>query len=267
MTTTTSNPVTSVLGGKVVLVAGVGPGLGRSLAVRSATAGADVVLASRDRDRLARVAAEVGALGRRAVVVPTDLTDPAAVAALADRIVDDVGRLDAVIHNAYHPPSREALLDTELASVEAELVSSLPALDLVRRCTPALVASGGSVVLVNSMILRNRLPGFGAYRMAKASLLALARGLSVELGPQGVRVNSVAPGYIRGDAVEASFAKAARARGTTVEAIHAEVAAETDLRRLPLPDEVADAAVFLASDLARSVTGQCLDINSGATHH
>lgn len=249
-----SPAVAGLLAGKVVLVAGVGPGLGRSLALRSAAAGADVVLAARNPDRLATVAGEVAQLGRRAVVLPTDLGDPAAVAALAGAAVDRAGRLDAVVHNAFHPPGREQLLDADLGTVGAELASSVTALDLVRQCAPALIESSGSVVLVNSMILRNRLPGFGAYRMTKASLLALARGLSIELGPRGVRVNSIAPGYIVGD-------------DTPPREIHAEAAAATDLRRLPHPDEVADAAVLLASDLVRAVTGQCLDVTCGATHH
>ncbi|TQK71156.1 MULTISPECIES: SDR family oxidoreductase [unclassified Nocardioides] len=262
-----TDPVTGVLAGKAVLVAGVGPGLGQALAVRSAIAGADVVLASRNAERLGAVAQEVRATGRRAVVVPTDLADPVAVGHLVDTTLAELGRLDAVLHNAYLPPSRENLLDSGLDRVRDELASPLMALEMVRRAAPALVASRGSVVVVNSMIVRNRLPRFGAYRMTKASLLALARGLSIELGPQGVRVNSIAPGYIMGDAVEASFAKAARARGVTPEVIHDEIAADTDLRRLPRPEEIADAAVFLASDLARAITGQCLDVTSGATHH
>lgn len=265
--TTLADPVTGVLAGKVVLVAGVGPGLGRALALRSAAAGADLVLASRSAERLEELAGEVRDAGRRALVVPTDLADPASVAALVDATLAGLGRLDAVVHNAYRTPSREQLLDSELDTVRDELESPLMALELVRRCAPALAESSGAVVIVNSMILRNRLPGFGAYRMTKASLLALARGLSIELGPQGVRVNSVAPGYIWADAVQASFEKAARARGTTVAAIHDEIATETDLRRLPRPEEIADAAVFLASDLARAITGQCLDVTSGATHH
>lgn len=263
----TVDPVSGVLAGKVVLVAGVGPGLGRALAERSAAAGADLVLASRSAGRLEELAAELRTTGRRVLAVPTDLTDPGDVAALVEATLAEHGRLDAVMHNAYHAPSREPLLETGLDTVRAELESPLMALDLVRRCAPALVESRGAVVVMNSMIIRNRLPGFGAYRMTKSSLLALARSLSIELGPQGVRVNSVAPGYIWADAVRDSFAKAARERGTTPEAIHDEIADGTDLRRLPRPDEVADAAVFLASDLARAVSGQCLDVTSGATHH
>jgi NAD(P)-dependent dehydrogenase (short-subunit alcohol dehydrogenase family) len=209
----------------------------------------------------------VRAAGRRALVVPTDLADPAQVAALVDAALAGFGRLDAVVHNAYRAPTRETLLDTGLDAVREELESPLMALELVRRCAPALAEARGAVVVVNSMIIRNRLPRFGAYRMTKASLLALARGLSIELGPLGVRVNSVAPGYIWADAVQSSFEKAAAERGTTPEAIHDEIALGTDLRRLPRPEEIADAAVFLASDLARAISGQCLDVTSGATHH
>ncbi|MEI7056675.1 SDR family oxidoreductase [Nocardioides sp. CCNWLW239] len=260
-------PGSGILAGKVVLVAGAGPGLGRALAERSAAAGADLVIASRSAERLEDLAGELRTTGRRVLAVPTDLADPGSVAALVAAALSEHGRLDAVLHNAYHPPSREALLETGLDTVRAELESPLMALDLVRRCAPALAESRGAVVVMNSMIIRNRLPGFGAYRMTKASLLALARSLSIELGPHGVRVNSVAPGYIWADAVRGSFAKTARERGTTPEAIHDEIAAGTDLRRLPRPDEIADAALFLASDLARAVTGQCLDVTAGATHH
>lgn len=260
-------PVTGVLADKVVLVAGVGPGLGRALATRSAAAGADVVLAARSAGRLDQVAAEVGRLGRSALVVPTDLSDGDAVQQLVDAATRRFGRLDAVLHNAYSTPLREELLTSDPEAVRAEMTSPMMAFEVVRRCAPALVATSGSVVVVNSMILRNRLPRFGSYRVAKAALLALTRSLSIELGPRGVRINSVAPGYLWDDAVRASFAKTAEQRGTTVDAVHQEIAAETDLRRLPRPDEVADAAVFLASDLARAVTGQCLDVTAGATHH
>lgn len=264
---TTAAPTTNVLAGKVVLVAGVGPGLGRELALRSAAAGADLVLAARNPERLATATAEVRATGRRAIGVPTDLADPAAIDRLVEVGLAEYGHLDAVLHNAYAPPSRADLLSSDATTIRAELASPLMALEVVRRCAPELATTSGAVVLVNSMIIRNRLPRFGAYRMAKSSLLALARSLSVELGPTGVRVNSVAPGYIWGDAVRGSFAKVAAERGTTLDAIHDEIAAETDLRRLPRPDEVADAAVFLASDLARAITGQCLDVTAGATHH
>jgi NAD(P)-dependent dehydrogenase (short-subunit alcohol dehydrogenase family) len=199
-----------LLADRVVLVSGVGSGLGRSLALRSALAGADVVLAARTESTLQEVAGEVESLGRRALVVPTDLTDGAAVTGLVERALDAYGRVDALLNSAFFHPPTEELLSADLEAMRGSYeINVLAAVDLVQKLAPALVASRGAVVLVNSMVIRNRLPGFGAYRMNKASLLAAARGLSVELGPRGVRVNSV--GGVRGGGRQHRPAPAARA--------------------------------------------------------
>ncbi|WP_430335154.1 SDR family oxidoreductase [Rhodococcus sp. ACT016] len=257
-----------MLDGKVVVVSGVGPGLGRSIAVRSAMAGAKVVLAARTESRLTAVADEVHALGGTALCVPTDLTDGDSVSALADAVVSEFGRVDALVNNAFVQPPHERLLDAEFDSVRQGMdINLLAALDLTRKLAPALIESQGSVVLINSMVLRNQLPNFGAYRIMKAGLLALARSLSVELGPLGVRVNSVAPGYIWADSVKRMFEKQAAQRGVPFQQVYDEVAADTDLRRLPEPDDIANTVVFLASDFARAITGQCLDVNCGHTHN
>jgi NAD(P)-dependent dehydrogenase (short-subunit alcohol dehydrogenase family) len=259
---------TRLLDDKVVLVSGVGPGLGRSLALRSAVAGADVVLAARTESTLRAVAEEVEGLGRKALVVPTDITDAASVTGLVDRALAAYGRVDALLNSAFYHPPREDLLSAGADSMRSSYeINVLAAVTLVQRLAPALIASRGAVVLINSMVIRNRLPGFGAYRMNKAALLAAARGLSVELGPRGVRVNSVAPGYIWADKVRGYFGRIAENRGVSAQQVYDEVAGNVDLRRLPEPDEIADAAVFLASDLARAITGQCLDVNCGETHH
>lgn len=257
-----------MLDGKVVLVSGVGPGLGRSLAVRSAVAGARVVVAARTESRLDSVVDEIRDLGGQAVAVPTDLTDAASVTNLAEHARAAFGRIDAVVHNAFVQPPRIRLLDAEPEDVRQGLdINLLAALNLTRELVPALVESQGSVVMINSMVLRNQLPGFGAYRIMKAGLLALARSLSVELGPEGVRVNSVAPGYIWADSVKTWFERQAAERGVDPSVVYDEIAAGTDLRRLPEPDDIANAAVFLVSDLARAITGQCVDVNCGQTHH
>jgi NAD(P)-dependent dehydrogenase (short-subunit alcohol dehydrogenase family) len=257
-----------LLADRVVLVAGVGPDLGRALALRSAAAGADVVLAARTESRLRAVAGEVATLGRKALVVPTDLTDDASVTALVDRALSTYGRVDALLNSAFYHPPKEALLSADLDSLrDTYEVNVVAAVRLVQLLAPALIEAHGAIVLTNSMVIRNRLPGFGAYRMNKAALLAAARGLSVELGPQGVRVNSIAPGYIWADKVEGYFAWIAKRRGISPEEVYDEVVRDVDLRRLPEPDEIADAAVFLASDLARAITGQCLDVTCGETHH
>jgi NAD(P)-dependent dehydrogenase (short-subunit alcohol dehydrogenase family) len=253
---------------KVVVVSGVGPGLGRSIALRCAAAGADVVLAARTAARLDEVAQEVAAAGRRALAVPADITDDGSAAHLAEAALSAFGRVDALVNNAFGMPPMVDLGDVDLAAIAAGFETNVTAaLRLTRLLTPALAASGGSVVMINSMVLRHSRRGFGPYKMAKAALLALAQSLATELGPLGIRVNSVAPGYIWAGTLKWYFGYLAEQRGVPAAQVYDETAAMTDLRRLPEPDEIADAVVFLASGLARAITGQCLDVNCGEFHH
>ena len=108
---------------------------------------------------------------------------------------------------------------------------------------------------------------YGAYKMTKASLLALAQCLASELGPSGVRVNSVAPGWIWADVLQAYFGYLAKKREVDPRVVYDEIAQTIDLRRLPVPDEIADAVVFMASELSRGISGHCLDVNCGEYHH
>jgi NAD(P)-dependent dehydrogenase (short-subunit alcohol dehydrogenase family) len=258
----------TLLRGTVVVVSGVGPGLGRSIALRSARAGADVVLAARTASRLDEVAKEVSALGRRGLAIPADVTDDESARRLAEAALAAFGRVDTLVNNAFSMPPLAGLADTDLAAVRAAFEANVvAALRVTRLFTPALAAGGGSVVMINSAVLRHsRLP-FGTYKMAKAALLAQAQSLATELGPQGIRVNSVAPGYVWGDSLKWYFGYLGGQRGVDAQQVYDETAAATDLRRLPEPDEVADAVVFLASPMARAITGQCLDINCGEYHH
>ncbi len=141
------------------------------------------------------------------------------------------------------------------------------ALRLTRLFIPALAATSGSVVMINSMVVRYSQRTMGPYKLAKAALLAMAQSLATELGPQGIRVNSVAPGHIWGDSLQWYFGYLARKRGVDAQQVYDETAAGIDLGRLPVPDEIADAVVFLASGMARAITGQCLDVNCGEYHH
>ena len=140
---------------KVVVVAGVGPGLGRSIALAAAREGADVVLAARTAARLDEVAKEVDGLGRRALCVPTDLSDPVAQEHLAMAARDGFGRVDALVYNALAmPPIKElgvVSLDALGAGFDANVVA---ARRLTRLFTPLLEECGGAAVFVNSMVVR-----------------------------------------------------------------------------------------------------------------
>ncbi len=260
--------VPELLRDKVVVVSGVGAGLGRTLAVRCAEAGADVVLAARTSSYLDEVAKAVEETGRRALAVPTDITDQAAAEALVAAALGRFGRVDALINNALVEPPHTELNDTETEDIRPSMeVGVYAALRLSKLFTPALRDSRGSIVMVNSSVLRHSKRACGAYKIAKAGLLAAAQVLATELGPEGIRVNTVAPGPMWTEKVKDFIGGLAAMRGMSLEEGYREVAADMDLRRLQTPEETADVVIFLASDLARAVTGHCLDVNCGEYHH
>jgi NAD(P)-dependent dehydrogenase (short-subunit alcohol dehydrogenase family) len=214
------------------------------------------------------VADQVTALGRRALAVTTDITDDAQVANLVARSMDEYGKVDVLVNNAFRIPSMKPLADTTFQHIrDAIELTVLGALRLTQGFTPALAESKGSVVNVNSMVIRHSQPKYGAYKMAKAALLAMSQSLSTELGEQGIRVNSVAPGYIWGGTLKSYFTHQAGKFGTSVDDIYAAAAAGSDLKRLPTENEVASAILFMASDLSSGITGATLDVNCGEYKH
>jgi NAD(P)-dependent dehydrogenase (short-subunit alcohol dehydrogenase family) len=259
--------MSGMLEGKVVVVSGVGPALGTTLARRCAEDGADLVMAARTAERLDDVAKQITDTGRRAVAISTDITDDAQVNNLVESTLAAYGRVDVLINNAFRVPSMKPLAGTTFQHIrDAIELTVLGALRLIQGFTPALAESHGSIVNVNSMVLRHSQAKYGAYKMAKSALLAMSQSLATELGDQGIRVNSVAPGYIWGDTLKSYFAHQADKYGTTVGQIYDATAANSDLKRLPTEDEVASAILFLASDLSSGITGQTLDVNCGEYH-
>ena len=253
-----------LLENKVVVISGVGPALGTTLARRCAENGADLVLAARTVERLDDVAKQITDLGRRAVSVGTDITDEVQVANLVEETMKAYGRVDVLINNAFRVPSMKPLADTTFQHMrEAIELTVFGALRLIQGFTPALAEANGSVVNVNSMVVRHSQAKYGAYKMAKSALLAMSQSLATELGDQGIRVNSILPGYIWGGTLESYFNHQAGKYGTTVDEIYQATAAASDLKRLPTEDEVASAILFMASDLSSGITGQALDVNCG----
>ena len=249
---------------KVVVISGVGPALGTTLARRCAEEGADLILAARTVERLEDVAGQVTALGRRALAVGTDITDEEQVANLVSTSIAEFGRVDVLINNAFRVPSMKPFARTSFDHIRDTIeLTVLGALRLIQGFTPALTEAKGSVVNVNSMVVRHSDPKQGAYKMAKSALLAMSQSLASELGEAGIRVNSVLPGYIWGGTLQSYFEHQAGKYGTTVDEIYKAAAANSDLKKLPTEDEVASAILFMASDLSSGITGQTLDVNCG----
>ncbi|MCW2592952.1 MAG: short-chain dehydrogenase/reductase [Mycobacterium sp.] len=256
--------MTGMLEGKVVVISGVGPALGTTLALRCAQQGADLVLAARTVERLEELAKQITDLGRRAVSVGTDITDEAQVNNLVEESLNAYGKVDVLINNAFRVPSMRPLADTTFEHMrDAIELTVFGALRLIQGFTPALAEAKGSVVNVNSMVVRHSQAKYGAYKMAKSALLAMSQSLATELGDQGIRVNSVLPGYIWGDTLKGYFNHQAGKYGTTVEQIYDAAAVNSDLKRLPTEEEVASAILFMASELSSGITGQALDVNCG----
>ena len=254
-----------LLEGKVAIVSGIGPGMGRDISLAFAREGADVVLAARTQDRLDAVAAEVEALGRRALPVVCDVTDEASCRALADEAAGELGRLDIVVNNAFHGGDAQTLMDADLADWHQTLeVNLFGSLHMTRAAVPHLEKQGdGRVIMINSMSVQRIERKWGAYVASKGALASVTKTLAVELGPLGIRVNAIHPGYIYGDSVEWYFNHQAKKRGISFQEVYDEVASETCLRYLPHSEEIAGTAVFFASPLAKPVTGQMIGVNSG----
>ncbi|HTO52601.1 MAG TPA: SDR family oxidoreductase [Myxococcota bacterium] len=254
-----------LLENKVAIVSGVGPGMGRDIALAFAREGANLALGARSAEYVESVAKEVRALGRRALALPTDITSLADCARLAASADEELGGVDVLVNNAYHPGTYELFENAELERWRAPLeVNLLGSLRLTQEVVPRMKKrGGGSIVFVNSMIVREVLPTMASYAASKGALLAAAQGLARELGPHRIRVNSVLPGYIWGATLEGYFKMMATARGITPEAVYAEVASKIALGRIPTSEEIAGSVLFFASGLSGVVTGQTLDVNGG----
>ena len=250
---------------RVAIISGVGPGMGRDISLAFAREGADVVLAARSAGKLEAVATEVEALGRKALCVPTDITDEGQCHALAQAAVDKFGHVDVLVNNAFIQPPFETIEDNDMKTWRTGFeVNVFGSVQMTKALIPHLKANGGgSVIFINSMSARRIQKEFGVYAASKSALLAAAKTLALELGEYQIRVNSVVPGYIWGDSVEWYFRFLAEQEGITPEEKYDQVADETALHHLPTSAEIADSVVFFASDLSRVVTGQALDVNAG----
>ena len=258
-----------LLEGRVVVVAGVGPGLGAHVARDATAAGAAVMLGSRNGAYLGDLAAELRDAGAVVAHRICDVTSDGDCRDLVASAVEELGGVDGVVCNAF-APSRAYGRTLEEAEVddwrEAFDVNVFGALRVTKAAIPALKArSGGSVVLVGSQIVRRVFAGRGPYAASKAALLTAGHVLARELGPYGIRVNTLVPGRMWGPALQRHLTNLAAERGTAFEDELARMQADVSLPRLTTDEECARVVVFLLSDLAAGMTGQSLDVNAGET--
>ena len=254
-----------LLSGKVCVVSGVGPGLGRQAALALAAHGADLVVAARRQATLDDVLAEVVPDGTHAIAVPTDITDPDACAGLMAAATEAFGGIDVLVNNAFRFDAFQSFEEVDLAKWRKIMDTNLfGSLQMTRAALPSMRRrGGGSVVMVASMVARQPQPAQGGYAISKGALLTATRVLAYELGPSNVRVNAVVPGWMAGPSVDIYIEMTSTGRGVPAQVVADELDARVPLGRIPSDEDVAGAIVYLASDLSRAMTGQALDTNGG----
>jgi NAD(P)-dependent dehydrogenase (short-subunit alcohol dehydrogenase family) len=241
------------LADKKILVTGATSNIGLAIAVRSAEAGAHVVVSGRDRERGTRTVEGIRARGGRADFVAAELDGSRAAAIdLADRATDMLGgRLNVLVNSAGIFPSASTVDTDEAAFDEVYAINVKAPFFLTAAVAPAMIARGeGSIVNISSWVTRLAVPGAPSYAASKGAIEALTKTWAAELGPLGVRVNAISPGVIQ--SADPGGTLKAYMRGTPA----------GDIGH---PDAVAYAAVYLASDEAHFLHGSIIDVDGGRT--
>ena len=248
------------LTGKVAVVTGSSRGIGRAIAEAMADQGAQVVISSRKEEACREVADSINAKhgGGRAIVVPASISSKEQLQHLVDETLRQLGRIDVLVCNAasnpYYGPMGGISDDQFRKILENNVIANHW---LIQMVAPEMIErKAGSIIIVSSIGGLRGSPVIGAYNISKAADFQLARNLAAEFGPSGVRVNCIAPGLIRTD-----FARALWENPDTLKM----VTALTPMQRIGEPDEIAGAAVFLASPAGTFMTGQAVIVDGGST--
>lgn len=248
---------------KVIIISGVGPGMGQSLAKIAAAEGAKVGLGARNQVFLDQVKGEIEAAGGQAVAMSTDVSVRAQCEALVDATQQAFGRIDGLVNSAY---AHGEWLTTDEADPEEFAsvfnINCAGALRMAQACLPALKTSKGAIVNVSTMSTVNPFPGEGAYSAGKGGLNALTRHMAKDFGRHGIRVNVTRMGWIGGAPVWGHIDREV-AGGRDRDEVIGEIASRIPLGIIPPEEDCAKAVLFMVSDYSKVVNGASLDVNGG----
>lgn len=254
------------LEGQVAVVAGAGPGVGRACAAAFARAGASVVVAARDSERLAVLATELTEEIPDSVVVPLtfDLGESASCVAMIEQTCNELGGLDHLVNVATiggGGPIDTADLDNWRRSFDANVLGTLE----LSRSAARMMAErgGGSIVQISTMGAHSLPKNLASYTSTKQAMVSASMTMAKEVGPSGVRVNVVSPGYITGWKLDRMMQSMADTTGETLAGVSNRLAASASLRRHVDPADIAEAVLFLTGPRGRSITGVDLPVTAG----
>ena len=253
------------LDGKVALITGASKGIGRVMSQLFAQEGASVICAARSRDLVEETAGLVKAAGGRALAVIGDAAAEGHVKNMVERGVKAFGRLDVLVNNAGDggPTKRVQDYTTEdwFYTINSCLTSSYLC---TRFAVPEMIkAGGGAIVNITSTAGRRGLPFRIGYCSAKAGQVGMTYGMALELAPHNIRVNAIAPGAVAGDRIDRVIAGQAEVRGVAVDEMRRAFVDRSPLKRMSTADDIATLAVYLCSEAARNLSGQCIAVTAG----
>lgn len=239
---------------KVALVTGASRGIGKAIAGAFAGAGASVMLSSRKKEALEAAAADIGSGGGETAVFAAHAGEPDQIAACVAATVERFGRVDILVNNAATNPYLGRAIDIDLPRFDKTWQVNYrgPVVWAQEAWKASMQAHGGTIINMASIGGLSVESTIGHYNVTKAALIHLTRTLAADLAP-GVRVNAIAPGLVKTDMARALWEPAEES-----------IAARMPLRRLGEPGDIANAALFLASDMASWITGQTLVVDGGA---
>ena len=259
--------MTRSLENRIGIVTGAAKGMGREICLALAGEGAHLALAAREAEPLLVLGREIEAVGRRALVQPTDVTDEAAVLALVERTLATFGgRIDILVNGA----GVTGPIETPVWEIKSEDWDHVLAVNLrgtflpTKHVLPTMIAQRyGKIINISGTSGLRGYKNRAAYSSSKWALRGFTRTVALEVGPYNVNVNALHPGIVAGDRMERLCREKARARGSSPERIHDEYVQEMALRRVTTARDIANAVVFLASDASKNMTGQSMTVDGG----
>lgn len=254
-----------LLDGRVAIITGASKGIGRVMSQRFASEGARVVCAARSAKLVEETVALVTNAGGKAVAAVADAATEGGVKQIVAAGLQAFGKIDTLVNNAGDggptKPVQEYSEEDWFYTINSCLTTSYMC---TRFVVPEMIkAGGGSIVLISSVAGRRGLAYRIGYSAAKAGQVGMAYGLAAELAPHNITVNAIAPGAVEGDRIDRVIAGQAEVRGVPVAEMRKAFIERTPLKRMVQPDDISALAVFLVSDLARNLSGQCIAVTAG----